>query len=882
MLIDPIRILSVRCEHGNAFGVSIDRPRLSWSFCGDVPKWKQVAYEIEIQRPLPRGTHRYHVDSAESVLCPWPQGEPSLASGEAVDVQVRAFGKDGSITPWSNNLEIETSLLQRSDWSSVEMISCPAQDPLMPKRPFRVRRSFQLDNVAIQRGRLYITAWGMYEAKINGHRVGDQIYSPGWTSYKHRLNYQVYDVTSLLRVGSNEISAYVGEGWFTGRLAWAGRRNIFGDRNGLMAKLVIDQQAKAQVVIATDADWHWSYGPLVTSEIYDGEVYDGTYSAKSQDAWKKVEVLEFPSSTALVPDQVPIRATQTLDSVAVMTTPSGKTVVDFGQNLVGRIQIQPDLALTKDDVAQDRRLTLSHVEVLDERGEIGQGPLRSAKCVDTIIVGHEPSVTSWSPTFSFHGFRFVQVDGWRDIVGRDLTTKDLKAVVIHSDMKRIGHFECSDDRLQRLHENVVWSMRGNFLSIPTDCPQRDERLGWTGDMAVFGPTACFLYDTTSLLSSWLEDVALEQDADSRKRPPMVVPNVLEQHSCPHPIESCAIWGDVVILSSNDMFRASGDRQVLEKQFQSMKSWLKQGVRRGKDGLWHADTHQFGDWLDPKAPPEAPDQGQTDAHLVANAYLLGSTKIFYETCDLLGRDDLKVKYQQDYHAMHGAFRSAYLSADARLSSHSQAAYALALHFGILESEEERRSAVQHLQELVTSEAYRVSTGFAATPIILETLAAAGRTDLAYRMLLQPETPGWLYMVGKGATTMWERWDSLLPDDSLNPGGMTSFNHYALGSVAAFLHHVVGGISPLAPGWRRILVRPQPGGGLRHAKASIESPYGRVACAWEIQDDRNEMLVNIEIPPNTEADVILPDRAGFSLGSGRYTYRVDLRDFSEIQQ
>ena len=882
---EAVTIAEIRCGHGEALGIDVARPRLSWKVDTESKDWIQGGYELEISKSsesVTRVNRTYYIKSEQSVLVPWPVEESDLQSAEQVVVRVRCHARDGQWTTWSSKLSIEMALVERVDWESASMITCQEQGSHGPQRPFRVAKQFKLESIP-RLARLYATAWGVYNVWINGRRLGDLVLSPGWTSYKHRLKCQTYDITEYLVTGINTICADVGEGWYTGRLAWAGRRNIFGERNAFFAKILLQDVNRAQAVsIITDSSWRWCFGPLITSEIYDGEVYDGRIvyppSEENLASWHRVDTLELPPTTRLIADTAPVKAIETLKAFQILNSPSGKTIIDFGQNVVGWVRINKELRPPSARSASDKPslITLSHAEVLDEHGEIGMTALRSAKCVDRIIIGDRP-IKQWTPTFTFHGFRFVQIEGWDELVpGGQIALEDLSAVVLHSSIRRTGFFECSDARLNRLHENVVWSMRGNFLSLPTDCPQRDERLGWTGDMAVFGRTAMFLYDTTAMLSSWMADVAIEQAMDPLGRPPMVVPNVLQVDTTPHPIDSCAIWGDVTIMTPWDMFLASGDTKILREAMSRMQLWLDRAVQRDPiTRLWRGDTHQFGDWLDPKAPADAPDQGQTDAHLVADAYLIASTARMAEICEILGETELAKGYAADRSSLVSGFRQKYLnSGNFKLSSHSQAAYALALHMDIFGKQDERDQASQYLQELVFVEDYRVNTGFAATPVILETLASHGRLESSYKMLLQPENPGWMYMLSKDATTMWERWDSLLPDNSLNPSGMTSFNHYALGSVAAFLHHVVGGISPLEPGWKKVLVRPRPGGGIDRASTKFDSPYGWVACDWVIDEIKGEMLVDITIAPNTTATVDLYSRPIIEVGSGKHRFRVAL--------
>jgi len=441
--------------------------------------------------------------------------------------------------------------------------------------------------------------------------------------------------------------------------------------------------------------------------------------------------------------------------------------------------------------------------------------------------------------------------------------------VLHTDMQRTGWFECSDPLINRLHLNALWSMRGNFLSIPTDCPQRDERLGWTGDIQIFAPSANFLYNTFGMLGEWLQDVAVEQ-SDNNGIPPFVVPDVISHMWLSTPQ---AIWDDVTVLTPWDLYTSSGDLSILERQYSSMVAWVDKGVRRGSDGLWDPELWQLGDWLDPQAPPEEPGNARTDSTLVADTYLLRVTSTIAQVSSKLGYEVDAERFLADFRRLKSAFQHKYTAPSGRLVGDTQTALALAIVFGLIDEPEQITTAAKRLAQLVKLAKFRVGTGFAGTPVILHALTKTGNNQLAYRMLLEKSCPSWLYPVTMGATTVWERWDSMLPDGSINPGEMTSFNHYALGSVVDWLHQVVGGISPSNPGWKTFLVRPQPGGTIRSAKVKYESPYGLVECTWDLTkadtgDTFNLLLI---VPPNSKALVFLPDRSsGLEVGSGSHNF------------
>lgn len=673
-------------------------PRISWRFAsGTAENWFQKSYEVRIQRS--GEDEVYVVDSEQSVLVEWPS--TPLSSRESAILHVRAHGTDGSVTPWAQ-VTVEAALLAPSDWTA-QVISCgaDAQDKDTTKRPFHVRKSFILAE-GPEAARLYATALGLYELEINGHRVGDHFFAPGWQSYNHHLNYQVYDVSALLKEGENVVGGSVGEGWYAGSIGFGGgRRNIYGERIGLMAQLEVG----GEVVVKTDEQWEWAFGGLITSEIYDGERYDlrqdmdgwSTPQGKGE-GWTKVDVIEPPKGRLIYPESPPVRITEVVNVKEIITTPSGKTILDFGQNLVGwcRFNRAPGCK-------EGEEIVLRHAEVLED-GELGVRPLRVAKCTDTVICGADCSqLIGWQPKFTFHGFRYAEVSGWNGIA-----KDDISAVVLHTDLERTGFFECSHEQINKLHENVVWGWRGNSLSVPTDCPQRDERLGWTGDLQVFAPTACFLFNTAGFLGGWLKDVAAEQILEENGVPPVVVPNVLQHVPFQSPM---AVWDDVTALTPRDLHMAFGDKRILLDQYESMTVWLDKGVKRGENGLYAPDLVQLGDWLDPKAPPEDPADCRTDSHLVANAYLVHVTKVVSDISKIIGKSTEAERYVADSARLKREFQREYISPTGRMVSDSQTALALAIQFDLFLDEGQRHHAAERLAFLVTREKFKVATGFA---------------------------------------------------------------------------------------------------------------------------------------------------------------------------
>ena len=858
--------LGIRIEHQrDAFGIGTDRPRLSWLVQAETRGWHQAAYEIEAHDAdgaLRGQTGR--VESDQSSLIDWPF--ESLSSRERVNVRVRVWGMDGQSSDWSEPASIEVGLLHSQDWTARFVGPDWDEDLGQPQPAPLLRREFVV-RPGVRMARLYMTSLGVYEAQLNGAVIGDQVMAPGWTSYRHRLRYQTFDVTDLLHEGRNAVGAMLGDGWFRGRLSFGGgRRNIFGDRLGLLGQLEItyDDGTTEQVITDDAQAWRAATGPILSTDIYDGESYDARqepdgWSRPNYDDsdWRPVRPIDWDLATLVAPVGPPVRRIELIAPVSIITSPSGCTLLDFGQNLVGRLRLTVR-------GAAGHKVTLRHAEVL-ENGELGTRPLRTAKATDCYILRGEGTET-WEPRFTFHGFRYAEVENWPG----ELSLDDFRAVVCHSDMERTGWFECSDPLINRLHENVVWSMRGNFFDIPTDCPQRDERLGWTGDLQVFSPAASFLYDTYGFLASWLQDLAAEQQ-DAGGIVPAVVPNTING-----PLLGAAAWGDAAVIVPWVLYQRYGDAAILASQFESMHAWVDWiAAVAGESRLWD-EGFQFGDWLDPVAPPERPGDARTDRYLVATAYFARSAELVGRSAAVLGFPEKEAHYHSIASEIRQAFAREYVTPAGRLLSDAQTAYTLAIEFGLLPEPEQRRHAAERLAALVRANGYRIGTGFVGTPLICDALCNTGNHAAAYRLLLQRECPSWLYPVRMGATTIWERWDSMLADGSINPGEMTSFNHYALGAVADWLHRTVAGLAPAEPGYRRIAIQPRPGGGLRQASARHLTPYGIAECAWAIQDGRIE--VRVIVPPNATASVTLPGQntEPFEVESGAHGWSYVYHD------
>lgn len=844
-------------------GIGVASPRLSWQVPGADPGFHQSAYEVEIS--LDGASPKvFRVESSDQVLVPWP-AQP-LASRQVATVRVRLRGSRRSPgtgtsadpsdsaglsdwNDWSEAATVEAGLLSKDDWkasfitpSTIGKIGQPA--PVMSGNLF-------LDD-SPARARLYISAHGAYLAAINGQRVGDEVLAPGWSAYHKRLRYQSFDVTDMLHAGDNLLDVLLGNGWYRGRLGFKGERALYGERLAVIAQLEVMTAEDKRYLLATDRNWRARESSLLADDIYDGQRTDlrlPLFGERTQPG-VEVELTEDSVDRLVAPDGPPVRVTEIVPAVRVWESPSGATLVDFGQNLVGWVRLRVR------NLPSGSEVVVRHAEVL-EGGELGTRPLRSARATDGYIVAGT-SEEILEPTFTFHGFRYAEVSG----VG-SLDVADVEAMVIGSDMRRTGWFSSSHPQLNRFHDNVVWSMRGNFVDVPTDCPQRDERLGWTGDLQVFSPTATFLFDCTGLLTSWLADLACEQRDDGTV--PFVIPNVLGE------TRPAAAWGDAATVVPWVLYQRSGDVGILARQLPSMCRWVDRlSELAGADHLW-SGGFQFGDWLDPSAPPNDPFRARADPDVVATAHLARSAEIVALAATVLGEVDKAQHYAEIATAVREAFSRHYVTPAGRVVSEAETVYSLALAWELLAEECQRSLAGRRLADLVRSCGFRIGTGFVGTPVVADALASGGQVDTAYRLLLQTGCPSWLYPVTMGATTIWERWDSMLPDGSINPGEMTSFNHYALGAVADWLHRSVAGLAPAEPGYREILVRPLLGGGLESAAARHLTPYGTAAVGWERGEGM--LRLSVEVPVGANATVYVPGGEGpVRVGHGHHAWEV----------
>ena len=831
----------VRFEHrAEALGLGIGSPRLSWQIESDDPGFHVAASEVEVVHDDGR-TEVARIDGPEQVLVAWPF-EVLLSRAKAA-VRARAF--DGAAwTAWSEPSPLEVGLLHPDDWTA-RFVSPRDIGGIGESAPI-LRRAVELGDREVRSARLYATAHGIYQATINGRPVGDQVLAPGWTSYANRLRYQTYDVTDLLEPGENVLSVLLGNGWYRGRLGFGGERALYGDRLALLAQLEVTYADGSTVRFGTDEAWTAHESQYLADDFYDGQSVDLRRPAVGPA--HPVDEIADDLTRLVAPSGPPIRVAETIPAVGIVgVTDEGETLVDFGQNVVGWVRIRLR------DTTAGTEVRVRHAEVLED-GELSLRPLRSAQCTDTYVLagGGEEAL---EPGLTLHGFRYA------GITGVDVTPDAVEAVVVGSDLARTGWFTSSDPLLNQLHDNVVWSMRGNFVDVPTDCPQRDERLGWTGDLQIFAPTACFLFDCAGLLDSWLADLAAEQQPDGSL--PMVVPDVLDL-----PVAAAA-WGDAATIVPSVVFERYGDLGLLQRQFASMQLWMDKATSlRGPDGIW-AGGFQLGDWLDPVAPPTKPWEATADMDVVATAYLIRSADLLARAAGELGDKAAADRFGTLAESARRAFADAFVTPAGRIISDCPTVYALALVWDLLADDDSRFVAGRRLGDLVRAAGFQVSTGFLGTPLIADALTRSGQVHLAYRMLFETRCPSWLYPVTMGATTIWERWDSMLPDGSINPGSMTSFNHYAFGAVADWLHRSVAGLAPAAPGYQRVVVRPQPGAPLTEASSRHLSPYGEITVAWRRGEGR--FRLEVDLPVGVHAEVHVPGVDDVELvGHGHHTW------------
>ena len=862
MTASEIKPVWLKCEYRtNPVGIDEPRPRLSWVLESGQRAQVQSAYQVlvasnkndlEEEKNLLWNSGRVESDRSLGIVY---EGE-EVRSGSRYVWTVRAWDGAGNPSPYSEQASWDTGLLHRSDWKggwiglgeadadeghdppSGEELDDPIARGLTPS-PY-LRKTFKLDE-KVSRARLYATAKGVYELYINGNRVGDQVLAPGWTDYGTRVQYQTYDVTEMLEEGENVIGGIVGDGWYAGFFGFDPKRAgaHYGSRPRLLAQLEVECEGGDTQIVASDGSWRSSTGPILFSDLLMGESYDarkdmpGWTTADFDDTgWRTVSVEDLGGTLLVAQPDEGVKVTQEVRAKEVTKLDDGAYVFDLGQNIVGWVRL-------KVSGEAGTRVTIRHSEVLNSDGTIYTTNLRLARATDSYILKGENKEV-YEPRFTFHGFRYVEVTGYPGEPSPDAIT----GCVVHSDTPSAGAFECLSPMVNKLQENIRWGQRGNFLSVPTDCPQRNERLGWTGDAQIFVRTASYNMDVSSFFEKWMTD--LEDAQSSEGAFPDVAPLL------PASIDlgnGAPAWGDAGIIVPWTIFKVYDDTRIVERHYDAMTRWMDY-LREANPDLLRKNKmgNNYGDWLSPKGD-------HTPRDLLATAYWAYDAKLMAEMAEAMGRNKDAKEYEGLFERIKSAFDQSYVASDGRIEGDTQTCYVLALHMDLL-PEELRPAAAQYLVEAIEREDWRLSTGFVGVGYLCPVLTEAGYGDVAYRLLNTEAYPSWGYTIKNGATTIWERWDGWTEENGFQSPNMNSFNHYSLGSVGEWLYRYVAGIDldHHTSGYSHIVIHPRPGGGLTHARGEYDSVRGKIVSGWRNEDGM--FRLKIAIPANTSATVHVP--------------------------
>jgi alpha-L-rhamnosidase len=717
--------------------------------------------------------------------------------------------------------------------------------------PYCFKKDFSLKG-EVKCASIYATALGMYGIYMNGEKITDRFLTPGYTEYFKRVQYQEYDVTKMLTQGKQILTAELADGWYTGRLGLVNRENMWGKKRALMVELHITYMDGSAEIISTDKSWLVSTeGPRRNASLFDGEVFDANRSIDTihKNLFKPAKVYNRSLPEKIVPDAgVPVLLHERVRPKKIWKNSDGETLIDFGRNMAGIIEIGPF------EGKHGQKITVRHAEVVmgDKLYTLN---LRTAQQRIEYIA--REGIQVYHPEFATMGFQYVAV------TGLDVTEDNITAIEIYSDMEEIGEFSCSDERLNQFQQNVKTSLKANFVDIPMDCPQRDERCGWTGDIAVFAPTAAFIMDVNRFMNKWLEDVAIVQDCLGNGCVPSIVPsNAFTKHRlCNYWAWiyqwNDAVWGDAAVLVPWAVYQAYDDINVLKNQYDSMKAWVEYEHRESLKGkkklIWDSGILKLGDWL---APGENSSQWKAKAKWTSTAYFANSAHIVSLVAEILGKSQDAKTYQKLYEDICAAFRNEFVGTDGHITNGFQSIYVLALMFKMLTPEQEKL-CIDDLVADIRMHDNHLATGFAGTDKLLFALSDFGRTDVAYDLLMQTSFPSWLYPVTCGATSTWERWDSLTPDGKVNevddgPKGMVSFNHYAYGAAASWMYTRMCGLQIVKPGYKEFKIAPMPGGGITWASICRKTAYGEIKSRWDIEDDI--FRLTFTVPEQTKAIVV----------------------------
>jgi alpha-L-rhamnosidase len=870
----------------NPIGIDEHAPRFSWWMTDPRSGARQTAYRIRAatdpslllsDAPDLWDSSKRSSDQQAQVEY---EGKP-VQSRQRVWWDVQLWDADGKASAPGEAAFFETGLLQPKDWSAQFIQSALEGTGRLGAPAPLLRKGFHLP-AKVKSARLYITALGLYEATINGKPVTDDRLRPGWTDYDHRLAVQTYDVTPLLDQGSNAIGVMLGDGWYCGQVGAHDRALRWGTRPALLAQLEIKLEDGKSIVIGSDHTWRWSTGAVIASDLIAGEEYDARRAILHWDTpqfddslWAMVNTRDWPKGKLVWSPAPPVRVVKKLHpiSVAARSYEWGRftRTFDFGQNFTGiiRLSVKGPAGCT---------LRLRYAEALKPDGSIDQSNLRSARCIDHYTLRGDPAGEIYEPHFTFHGFRYLELTTageWmsesRSVRLEAPTRESVVGLVLMSDTPETGSFECDHALLNRLQQNIQWGQRSNFLEVPTDCPQRDERLGWTGDAQIFAPTAAFNMDVAAFFAKWMVDLDDSQGANGEI--PCVVPNTLGGD------DSGPGWSDARAVIPLAMFHAFGDRRILTRHYASIKEWAKYQIETSREGVRcypEFKAHRgFGDWLALDGDGIDAGKNATPKDLIGTAYYACAMGVIRDIATVLGNAD-DARYYADRRAdAVAAFQKDFVTPSGRLAVPSQTAHLMALAFDLL-PEAARPAAVESLVSLIKDRGWHLSTGFLGTPLLCPVLTRFGRLDVAYKLLMQETYPGWLYPVSIGATTMWERWNSWTPEKGFVEVGMNSLNHYAYGAIGQWIYATIGGLAldPNRPAYKHVLIAPKPGGGLKHAKASLQSMFGLIEVNWKIEG--TDFTLGARVPANTTATVTLPSGKSHEVSAGSYEFSEPVTD------
>ena len=832
----------------NPIGFYNNSPAFSWKL--PVGIQAQSAYSISVAGSpdlLPEKADLWRSDKMESnqSICVKYQGK-KLTSRQKVYWQVKFWDTEGNESKWSEKAFFELGLLNNKDWTA-KWINLPNQKAAEIQEIGRnvhpvqyLRKTINLKD-DIEKARLYITAKGLFRAHINGKQVGDDALTPGWTPYQKRIETLTYDVESNLAEGNNTIGIELAEGWHSGRLIFRGYAAVSPQ---VIAQLEVNYKNGVNEIFVTDASWTGTVdGPIRYSSLYDGESYDANFEMPGwsrpdfDDAdWSEVAEEVVSAEVELVPKRHNAVSTKiSLSTQAISEPTKGNFVFDLGQNMAGILKINIP-------VKKGQKVQIRFAEMLQQNGEIYTRNYRSAVSTD-FYMPTKDGIIEWQPGFTFHGFRYVELSGFDKNYTPEKTW--VTGLVQYSDFDLAGTFSSSHEKLNQLQSNIEWGLRSNFLDIPTDCPQRDERAGWTGDAQVFIPTSFFIADAHSFWSSWMQSV--RDDQRDNGSIPIVVPDIDGRRVS-------SGWGDAATVIPWEIYLRTGDLRILEDSYKSMLGWIKYYRSVSENHIPAMFT--YGDWLQPFSEhPTDERKGETDEKFINTAYYARSVNLTLQTAKVLGLNDDVSMLESWLKEVKTAFQNEFFNVDGSVSKgkSTQTAYLMAIGFNLLTPEMEKK-AIPHLLSEIEKADNHLRTGFLGTPLLAPVLEKIGRTDLMFEMLFKETYPSWFYSINQGATTMWERWNSYTKKDGFNKGGMNSFNHYAYGAIGQFMYERIAGIKPVKPGYKEILISPVPGGPLTSARASYKSPYGEISSAWKVENGVFELKATV--PPNTTAKIVIP--------------------------